>query len=60
MSPGSKSSWRDTFRPNRDGSPWTYRVFRITSIRIVSQVVFFSLFVFLANVEALPRILNDF
>jgi polyferredoxin len=35
------------FRSNPDGSPWHHRVFRITTIRIVSQAVFFSLFVFL-------------
>ena len=33
--------------PNRDGSPWYARVFRITTARIVSQGFFFSLFLFL-------------
>ena len=34
-------------RPNRDGTPWYTRVFRITTIRIVSQTFFFALFIFL-------------
>jgi polyferredoxin len=32
---------------NKDGSPWWARAFRITRIRVASQVFFFSLFVFL-------------
>ena len=32
---------------NRDGTPWYARVLRITNWRIVSQVFFFALFVFL-------------
>ena len=34
-------------KPNKDGSPWWARTFRITRVRIASQVFFFSLFVFL-------------
>lgn len=34
-------------RKNKDGSPWWARTFRITRIRVASQVFFFSLFVFL-------------
>ena len=39
-----RPAWLKT---NKDGSPWYTRVFRITTIRIVSQVFFFSLFTFL-------------
>jgi polyferredoxin len=42
-------------RPNRDGSPWTARALRITSVRIVSQFVFFSLFIFLIWVTWFSR-----
>ena len=35
------------FVRNRDDTPWYTRVFRITSIRIISQTLFFSLFMFL-------------
>src|SRR4030095_7558387 len=34
-------------KPNKEGSPWGARPFRITRVRIASQVFFFSLFVFL-------------
>jgi len=34
-------------KPNRDGTPWYARTFRITSIRIAAQVFFFAWFVFL-------------
>ena len=34
------------FEPNRDGSPWYARVFRITTIRIISQAFFFTLFMY--------------
>jgi polyferredoxin len=37
----------DWLKRNKDGSPWYARVFRITSIRIFSQIFFFSLFSFL-------------
>jgi len=50
--PRNPTGW---FRRNRDGSPWTYRAFRITTIRIVSQTVFFSLFVFLVWVTWFSR-----
>ena len=43
------------FRPNRDGSPWYLRVFRITTVRIISQAFFFSLFVFLLWVTWFSR-----
>lgn len=44
------------FAPNRDGSPWYTRAFRITTIRIVSQTLFFSLFVFLLWVTWFSRL----
>ena len=34
-------------KPNRDGTPWYARTFRITSIRIATQVFFFAWFIFL-------------
>jgi polyferredoxin len=37
---------KETFEPNRDGSPWYARTFRITTVRIISQAFFFGLFVF--------------
>jgi len=43
------------FRENRDGSPWYLRVFRITTVRIASQAVFFALFVFLVWVTWFTR-----
>jgi polyferredoxin len=55
---GSRSSHPSfpLFRPNRDGSPWYLRVFRITTIRIVSQATFFALFVFLLWVTWFSRL----
>ncbi|MCA9752542.1 MAG: 4Fe-4S dicluster domain-containing protein [Gemmatimonadetes bacterium] len=47
---------RETLRPNKDGSPWYLRVFRITTVRIVSQAFFFSLFVFLLWVTWFSRL----
>jgi len=44
------------FRPNKDGSPWYLRVFRITSVRIASQAVFFGLFTFLIWVTWFSRL----
>jgi polyferredoxin len=44
------------FRRNRDGSPWFVRVFRITTVRIVSQATFFALFVFLLWVSWFSRL----
>jgi len=35
------------FSPNSDGTPWYLRTFRITTIRIFSQTLFFALFMFL-------------
>ena len=43
----SRNGQKNFFAPNRDGTPWTTRVFRITTIRIVSQTLFFALFMFL-------------
>jgi len=43
-------------RPNKDGSPWYARTFRITTIRIVTQAFFFGLFVFLLWVTWLSRL----
>ncbi|MGF1508956.1 MAG: 4Fe-4S dicluster domain-containing protein [Myxococcota bacterium] len=36
-----------TLAQNKDGSPWYARVFRITTIRVYSQLFFFALFTFL-------------
>jgi polyferredoxin len=44
------------FRPNKDGSAWLVRVFRITTTRIISQTVFFSLFTFLLWVTWFSRL----
>jgi polyferredoxin/formate hydrogenlyase subunit 6/NADH:ubiquinone oxidoreductase subunit I len=33
--------------PNKDGTPWWTRAFRITRVRVFSQLFFFALFVFL-------------
>jgi polyferredoxin/formate hydrogenlyase subunit 6/NADH:ubiquinone oxidoreductase subunit I len=49
--PGA-ADWR---RPNRDGSPWWTRVFRITTTRIVAQVFFFGLFLFFVWVTWFSR-----
>ncbi len=35
------------FEPNRDGSPWYAKTLRITNVRVVSQVFFFALFLFM-------------
>ena len=43
-------------KPNKDGSPWWARAFRITSVRIVSQVFFFAAFVFFIWVTWLSRL----
>ncbi len=43
-------------RSNADGSPWWTRTFRITNIRVVSQLVFLSLFIFLLFVTWLSRL----
>ena len=43
----STASRLPMFRPNRDGSPWYARAFRITTTRIVAQGFFFALFSFL-------------
>jgi polyferredoxin len=34
-------------KQNRDGSPWWARTFRITTWRIIAQIFFFALFIFL-------------
>jgi polyferredoxin len=43
----SPTSGQGFFAPNLDGTPWYVRVFRITTIRIISQASFFALFMFL-------------
>ncbi len=42
--------------PNKDGSPWYTRTFRITSVRIFTQAFFFSLFMFLLWVTWFSRL----
>jgi len=44
------------FVRNRDDTPWYTRVFRITSVRIFSQTLFFSLFMFLLWVTWFSRL----
>jgi len=44
------------FAPNRDGSPWYLRTFRITTVRIISQALFFTLFMFLLWVTWFSRL----
>jgi polyferredoxin len=44
------------FVRNRDNTPWYARVLRITTVRIVSQVVFFALFMFLLWVTWFSRL----
>ena len=44
------------FEPNRDGSPWYARVFRITNWRILSQAFFLCLFLFLSWVTWFSRL----
>lgn len=56
MTPAKSSAAFPLFRPNKDGSPWYLRVFRITTVRIVSQAVFFALFVFLLWVTWFSRL----
>ncbi len=43
-------------RPNKDGTPWTTRVFRITTARIVAQAFFAGLFTFLIWVTWFSRL----
>ncbi len=43
-------------KDNRDGSPWYRRTFRITTVRIISQVFFFALFTFLLWVTWFSRL----
>jgi polyferredoxin len=38
---------KKAFRDNRDGTPWWTRTFRITNVRVFSQIFFFALFTFL-------------
>lgn len=47
---------KSRFSPNRDGSPWYARVFRITTWRVVSQATFFALFSFLLWVTWFSRL----
>ncbi|MEL6183141.1 MAG: 4Fe-4S dicluster domain-containing protein [Myxococcota bacterium] len=46
----------DWLKKNRDGSPWYARVFRITTVRIISQAFFFGLFTFLLWVTWFSRL----
>ena len=43
-------------RPNKDGSPWWARAFRLTTTRIISQTFFFGLFIFLLWVTWFSRL----
>jgi polyferredoxin len=52
----SKNGQRGFFAPNRDGTPWYMRTFRITTVRIVSQTLFFALFMFLLWVTWFSRL----
>lgn len=45
-----------SLKPNKDGTPWYARTLRITTIRIVSQAFFFTLFAFLLWVTWLSRL----
>lgn len=47
---------QDVFPKNADGTPWIARVGRITTVRILSQLFFFSLFVFLIWMTWLSRL----
>ncbi len=53
--PFKGSGSKDFFKRSPDGSPWYVRGLRITTVRIISQVVFFSLFVFLLWVTWVSR-----
>ena len=53
---GKRLPWKQA---NRDGSPWYARTFRITSIRVFSQVFFFSLFMFLLWVTWFSRLATN-
>ena len=56
MSKSVKSPAPSTSRlPNRDGTPWYARVFRITTTRIISQTFFISLFFFFVWVTWFSR-----
>lgn len=46
----------ETFKPNKDGTPWYARTMRITTARVASQAFFFSLFVFLLWVTWFSRL----
>jgi polyferredoxin len=52
----SRTAGRGLFAANRDGSPWYTRTFRITTIRIIAQTFFFSLFMFLLWVTWFSRL----
>ena len=43
-------------KPNRDGSPWYARVFRLTTTRIITQAFCFGLFIFLLWVTWFSRL----
>lgn len=50
---GPTPPWK---KPNKDGSPWWARAFRITSVRIFSQAFFFVSFVFFIWTTWLSRL----
>jgi len=52
----SKPGQKSFFDSNRDGTPWYARTFRITTFRIVSQTLFFALFMFLLWVTWFSRL----
>ncbi|MDH5674380.1 MAG: 4Fe-4S dicluster domain-containing protein [Myxococcales bacterium] len=55
--PASKAKRRlPLLQPNRDGTPFYTRTLRITNVRVLSQVFFFALFVFLLMTTWFSRI----
>lgn len=54
--PSFPAGLKPNLEPNKDGTPWYARKLRITSIRVVSQVFFFGLFVFLLWVTWMSRL----
>ena len=56
MLAAASAALRQGWAPNRDGSPWWTRTFRLTTFRVVSQAFFFALFVFLLWVTWFTRL----